>query len=143
MQRNIIFIVTTVCWPPSSDEGRKKIIMLRKQLWEKKIVFSFWPKVLFCWLPTIPMKRRFILQSCYPLFFSSTCCDPWHSLLFSEAYSREQTQIVQKIISEHNGSDFVFAEDPEAKKELWKVPIFNCSTLYWILFFCLLWVCGW
>ncbi|KAK9921536.1 hypothetical protein M0R45_030042 [Rubus argutus] len=39
----------------------------------------------------------------------------------TEAYSREQTQIVQKIISEHNGSDFVFAEDPEAKRELWKI----------------------
>ncbi|KAA8516850.1 hypothetical protein F0562_017332 [Nyssa sinensis] len=39
----------------------------------------------------------------------------------TEAYSREQTQIVQKIVSEHNGSDFVFAEDPEAKKELWKI----------------------
>ncbi|KAF3442793.1 hypothetical protein FNV43_RR16710 [Rhamnella rubrinervis] len=39
----------------------------------------------------------------------------------TEAYSREQTQIVQKIVSEHNGSDFVFAEDLEAKKELWKI----------------------
>ncbi|PON44931.1 Glycolate oxidase subunit [Parasponia andersonii] len=39
----------------------------------------------------------------------------------TEAYSREQTQIVQKIVSEHNGSDFVFAEDPEEKKELWKI----------------------
>uniref|UniRef100_A0A5B6ZLE9 D-lactate dehydrogenase (cytochrome) n=1 Tax=Davidia involucrata TaxID=16924 RepID=A0A5B6ZLE9_DAVIN len=39
----------------------------------------------------------------------------------TEAYAREQTQIVQKIVSEHNGSDFVFAEDPEAKKELWKI----------------------
>ncbi|XP_075502189.1 D-lactate dehydrogenase [cytochrome], mitochondrial [Primulina tabacum] len=39
----------------------------------------------------------------------------------TEAYSREQTLIVQKIASEHNGSDFVFAEDPEAKKELWKI----------------------
>ncbi|XP_057467623.1 D-lactate dehydrogenase [cytochrome], mitochondrial isoform X2 [Actinidia eriantha] len=39
----------------------------------------------------------------------------------TEAYSREQTLIVQKIVSEHNGSDFVFAEDPEAKKELWKI----------------------
>ncbi|CAI9097523.1 OLC1v1033971C1 [Oldenlandia corymbosa var. corymbosa] len=39
----------------------------------------------------------------------------------TEAYSREQTHIVQKIASEHNGSDFVFAEDPEAKKELWKI----------------------
>lgn len=39
----------------------------------------------------------------------------------TEAYAREQTQIVQKIASEHNGSDFVFAEEPEAKKELWKI----------------------
>lgn len=39
----------------------------------------------------------------------------------TEAYAREQTLIVQKIISEHRGSDFVFAEDPEAKKELWKI----------------------
>lgn len=39
----------------------------------------------------------------------------------TEAYSREQTQIVQKIVAEHNGSDFVFAEDPDAKKELWKI----------------------
>lgn len=39
----------------------------------------------------------------------------------TEAYSREQTQIVQKIVSEHNGSDFVFAEDPDTKKELWKI----------------------
>ncbi|GAB4857204.1 hypothetical protein Ancab_015113 [Ancistrocladus abbreviatus] len=38
----------------------------------------------------------------------------------TEAYSREQTLLVQKIVSEHNGSDFVFAEEPEAKKELWK-----------------------
>lgn len=41
----------------------------------------------------------------------------------SEAYAREQTQIVRKLVSEHNGSDFVFAEEPEAKKELWKVVI--------------------
>ncbi|CAK8544197.1 unnamed protein product [Lathyrus sativus] len=39
----------------------------------------------------------------------------------TEAYAREQTQIVRKIVSEHNGSDFVFAEEPEAKKELWKI----------------------
>ncbi|KAH8485476.1 hypothetical protein H0E87_027058 [Populus deltoides] len=39
----------------------------------------------------------------------------------TEAYAREQTLIVQKIISEHRGSDFVFEEDPEAKKELWKI----------------------
>ncbi|KAK2418601.1 delta(24)-sterol reductase [Trifolium repens] len=36
----------------------------------------------------------------------------------TEAYAREH---VRKIVSEHNGSDFVFAEEPEAKKELWKV----------------------
>lgn len=39
----------------------------------------------------------------------------------TEAYAREQTQIVQRIVSEHSGSDFVFAEDPQAKKELWKI----------------------
>ncbi|XP_058204355.1 D-lactate dehydrogenase [cytochrome], mitochondrial-like [Rhododendron vialii] len=39
----------------------------------------------------------------------------------TEAYSREQTLIVQKIAAEHNGSDFIFAEDPEAKKELWRI----------------------
>lgn len=42
---------------------------------------------------------------------------------FTEAYTREQTLIVQKIVSEHRGSDFVFAEDPQAKKELWKVSL--------------------
>ncbi|KAL0910988.1 hypothetical protein M5K25_019087 [Dendrobium thyrsiflorum] len=39
----------------------------------------------------------------------------------TEAYAREQTLIVQKIVSEHNGSDFVFVEDPDAKTELWKI----------------------
>ncbi|PIA54191.1 hypothetical protein AQUCO_00900620v1 [Aquilegia coerulea] len=39
----------------------------------------------------------------------------------TEAYSREQTLIVQNIISDHSGSDFVFADDPKAKKELWKI----------------------
>ncbi|CAO2827015.1 unnamed protein product [Amaranthus hypochondriacus] len=39
----------------------------------------------------------------------------------TEAYSREQTMLVQKIVSEHNGSDFIFAEESEAKKELWKM----------------------
>ncbi|OVA03263.1 FAD-linked oxidase [Macleaya cordata] len=39
----------------------------------------------------------------------------------TEAYSREQTLIVQNIVLEHNGSDFVFAEEPQAKKELWKI----------------------
>ncbi|KAJ8438941.1 hypothetical protein Cgig2_012836 [Carnegiea gigantea] len=39
----------------------------------------------------------------------------------TEAYANEQTMLVQKIASEHNGSDFVFAKDPEAKMELWKM----------------------
>nr|CAD1841626.1 unnamed protein product [Ananas comosus var. bracteatus] len=39
----------------------------------------------------------------------------------TEAYAREQTLLVQNIVSEHNGSDFVFVEDPDAKKELWKI----------------------
>lgn len=36
--------------------------------------------------------------------------------------------MVQKIASEHNGSDFVFAEEPEAKKELWKVCLVKNET---------------
>lgn len=50
----------------------------------------------------------------------------------TEAYSREQTMLVQKIVSEHNGSDFIFAEEPEAKKELWKdvcVPLSRLAEL--------------
>ncbi|KAK7273707.1 hypothetical protein RIF29_14766 [Crotalaria pallida] len=39
----------------------------------------------------------------------------------TEAHAREQTHIVRALVSEHHGSDFVFAEEPEAKKELWKV----------------------
>ncbi|XP_020593624.1 D-lactate dehydrogenase [cytochrome], mitochondrial isoform X2 [Phalaenopsis equestris] len=39
----------------------------------------------------------------------------------TEAQAREQTLLVQKIVSEHNGSDFVYVEDPEAKIELWKI----------------------
>ncbi|GAB2295768.1 hypothetical protein Dimus_029923 [Dionaea muscipula] len=39
----------------------------------------------------------------------------------TEAYSLEQTVLVQKIAADHNGSDFVFEEEPEAKKELWKI----------------------
>ncbi|XP_042441489.1 D-lactate dehydrogenase [cytochrome], mitochondrial isoform X2 [Zingiber officinale] len=38
----------------------------------------------------------------------------------TEAYAREQTLIVQKIVSEHNGSDFVFVESENSKEELWK-----------------------
>ncbi|KAF3788652.1 hypothetical protein EJ110_NYTH15087, partial [Nymphaea thermarum] len=37
------------------------------------------------------------------------------------AYSREQTLLVQKIVAEHSGSNFVYVEDPEAKKELWRI----------------------
>ncbi|XP_076892244.1 D-lactate dehydrogenase [cytochrome], mitochondrial-like [Bidens hawaiensis] len=53
-------------------------------------------------------------------------------LIGTEAYTREQTSIVQKIASEHNGSDFVFAEDKEAKKELWKIrkeALYACLAL--------------
>ncbi|VFQ74135.1 unnamed protein product [Cuscuta campestris] len=39
----------------------------------------------------------------------------------TEAYAREQTEIVQKIAAEHKSSDFVFAQAPEEKKELWKI----------------------
>ncbi|WOL15301.1 D-lactate dehydrogenase [Canna indica] len=39
----------------------------------------------------------------------------------TEAYAREQALIVQKIVSEHNGSDFVYVEDADAKEELWKI----------------------
>ncbi|XP_038972298.1 D-lactate dehydrogenase [cytochrome], mitochondrial isoform X8 [Phoenix dactylifera] len=39
----------------------------------------------------------------------------------TEAYLREQALLVQKIVSEHNGSDFVFVEDADAKKELWRI----------------------
>ncbi|XP_049932655.1 D-lactate dehydrogenase [cytochrome], mitochondrial-like isoform X2 [Nymphaea colorata] len=39
----------------------------------------------------------------------------------TEAYSREQTLLVQKVVAKHNGSNFVYVEDPEAKKELWRI----------------------
>nr|XP_009418967.1 PREDICTED: D-lactate dehydrogenase [cytochrome], mitochondrial isoform X1 [Musa acuminata subsp. malaccensis] len=39
----------------------------------------------------------------------------------TEAYAREQTLIVQKIVSEHNGSDFVYVENAIDKEELWKI----------------------
>ncbi len=38
-----------------------------------------------------------------------------------EASALEQTLRVQKIVEEHNGSDFVFADTPNEKEELWKV----------------------
>ncbi|ONM27903.1 D-lactate dehydrogenase [cytochrome] mitochondrial [Zea mays] len=39
----------------------------------------------------------------------------------TEAYALEQTLLVQKIATEHHGSDFVFVEEPDAKAELWKI----------------------
>lgn len=39
----------------------------------------------------------------------------------TEAYALEQTLLVQKIVSERNGSDFIFVEDADAKEELWKI----------------------
>ncbi|KAK3124506.1 hypothetical protein QOZ80_7BG0587550 [Eleusine coracana subsp. coracana] len=39
----------------------------------------------------------------------------------TEAYALEQTLLVQKIATEHHGSDFVFVEEPNAKEELWKI----------------------
>uniref|UniRef100_A0A0E0E7Q7 D-lactate dehydrogenase (cytochrome) n=1 Tax=Oryza meridionalis TaxID=40149 RepID=A0A0E0E7Q7_9ORYZ len=39
----------------------------------------------------------------------------------TEAYALEQTLLVQKIATEHHGSDFVFVEEPDAKEELWKI----------------------
>ncbi|KAG0481292.1 hypothetical protein HPP92_012150 [Vanilla planifolia] len=50
----------------------------------------------------------------------------------TEAYAREQTLIVQKIASEHCGSDFIFVEDPDAKTELWKIrkeALWACFTM--------------
>lgn len=51
---------------------------------------------------------------------------------FLEAYAREQTLLVQKIVGEHNGSDFVFVEDAEAKKELWQVECFGPIEDIWL-----------
>uniref|UniRef100_A0A0E0Q4E0 D-lactate dehydrogenase (cytochrome) n=1 Tax=Oryza rufipogon TaxID=4529 RepID=A0A0E0Q4E0_ORYRU len=39
----------------------------------------------------------------------------------TEAYALEQTLLVQKIATEHHGSDFVFVEELDAKEELWKI----------------------
>uniref|UniRef100_A0A0D9WVT4 D-lactate dehydrogenase (cytochrome) n=1 Tax=Leersia perrieri TaxID=77586 RepID=A0A0D9WVT4_9ORYZ len=39
----------------------------------------------------------------------------------TEAYALEQTLLVQKIATEHRGSDFVFVKEPDAKQELWKI----------------------
>ncbi|KAL5708939.1 D-lactate dehydrogenase (cytochrome) [Ranunculus cassubicifolius] len=50
----------------------------------------------------------------------------------TEAYSREQALIVQNIVSQHNGSDFVFVEEPKAKKELWKLrkeALWSCFAM--------------
>jgi D-lactate dehydrogenase (cytochrome) len=40
---------------------------------------------------------------------------------YPEAYALEQTLLVQKIATEHHGSDFVFVEELDAKEELWKI----------------------
>jgi hypothetical protein len=38
--------------------------------------------------------------------------------------------LVQKIATEHHGSDFVFVEEPDAKAELWKVSrAFNLKRI--------------
>lgn len=78
---------------------------------------------------TVTLCNPHVLKKGYAL----SCNSPNHfyfclfvSLSLLEAYAREQTQIVQQIASKHNGSDFVFAEESEAKKELWKVNI--CPT---------------
>lgn len=42
-------------------------------------------------------------------------------LIGTEAYTQEQTLRVKKIVEEHNGSDFVFADTPAEKEELWKI----------------------
>ncbi|XP_062186580.1 D-lactate dehydrogenase [cytochrome], mitochondrial-like isoform X2 [Phragmites australis] len=39
----------------------------------------------------------------------------------TEAYALEQSLLVQKIATEHHGSDFVVVEEPDAKAELWKI----------------------
>lgn len=53
-----------------------------------------------------------------------------------EASALEQTLRVQKIVEEHNGSDFVFADTPNEKEELWKVWTCNYFTgnLTWYQF---------
>lgn len=43
----------------------------------------------------------------------------------------EQTLLVQYIVADHNGSDFVFVEEPNAKVWLGKVG-HNLSDLSWI-----------
>lgn len=82
------------------------------------------------------MKHQCTIKSCF-----ISCVHSYLILTFNmffcnllEAYSCEQTLIVQKIVSENNGSDFVFAVEPEAKKELWKVCIlvfshFHCGFI--------------
>ncbi|GLJ31210.1 hypothetical protein SUGI_0625540 [Cryptomeria japonica] len=39
----------------------------------------------------------------------------------TEAYAREQTARVEKIATEHHGSDFVFVQSAKEKEELWKM----------------------
>ncbi|KAL3680934.1 hypothetical protein R1sor_023890 [Riccia sorocarpa] len=42
-------------------------------------------------------------------------------LIGTEAYAREQTEIVKKIAEQHNASDFIYSETPEEKVQLWKI----------------------
>lgn len=42
-------------------------------------------------------------------------------LVGTEAYTQEQTARIQRIVEDHNGSDFVFADTPIEKEELWKI----------------------
>ena len=71
------------------------------------------------------------LHLCHLLHYLFLIPNLFLDYYYLEAYAREQTQIVQKIAAEHNGSDFVFAEDPEAKKELWKVVVTQLMFSEW------------
>ncbi|KAG0623220.1 hypothetical protein M758_3G157500 [Ceratodon purpureus] len=42
-------------------------------------------------------------------------------LIGTEAYTLEQTSRVKKIVEDHNGSDFVFANGEMEKEEIWKI----------------------
>lgn len=56
---------------------------------------------------------------------------------FTEAYALEQSVRVKKIVEDHNGSDFTFANTPAEKEELWKVHMWTQvqlvinGILYW------------
>ena len=50
----------------------------------------------------------------------------------SEAYTLEQTARVKKIVEEHNGSDFVFADTPTEKEEIWKVSTVSLIHMFYL-----------